>query len=111
MVDRLRDDATEISAAAAKRLTAQFASQTRAEAIRPLATMHAADHVAGVSVRWRHGVVASVDLGADEKVVLRLADKTVTFPSSCWPALQALRSAGVFDADALRVSTPPMPPC
>ncbi len=101
MVDRLRDDATEISAAAAKRLTAQFASQTRAEAIRPLATMHAAERVDGVSVRWRHGVVASLDLGADEKVVLRLAEKSMTFPSSCSAALQALRGSGVFDAAAL----------
>lgn len=100
MVDRLRDDATDISAAAAKRLTAQFASQTRAEAVRPLATMHAAEHVAGVPVRWRHGVVASLDPGADEKVVLRLIDKTVTLPSSCLPALQALRT-GVFDAASL----------
>jgi hypothetical protein len=101
MVDRLRDDATAISATAAARLTAQFASQTRPEAIRPLATMHAAEHVAGVPVRWRRGVVASLDQVADEKVALRLIDKTVTFPSSCSAALQALRSAQVFDAASL----------
>ena len=101
VVDRLRDDATDVSTAAAQRLSTQFASQTRAEAIRPLATLHAAERVASVRVRWRRGVIASLDQRADDTVVLRLVDKTMTFPSSCLPALQALRSSEVFEAAAL----------
>jgi ribosomal protein L16 Arg81 hydroxylase len=101
MADLLRDDGTAIGAAAAERLTARFASQTRAEGIRPLATMDAVARADSVPVRWRHGMATSLDRAAGGRAVLRSADKTMTFPSSCLLALQALRSSGVFDAAAL----------
>ncbi|MBX7454939.1 cupin domain-containing protein [Mycolicibacterium sp. 3033] len=97
MVDRLRDDATALSTAAATHLTHRHAERTRPVAVRPLATLDAAARADTTSVRWRHALAAAVE-NADGRVVLRLPDRVMTFPESCAPALAALHRGRVVTA-------------
>ncbi|GFM17786.1 MULTISPECIES: cupin domain-containing protein [Mycobacteriaceae] len=97
MVDRLRDDATALSTAAATHLTHRHAERTRPVAVRPLATLDAAARADTTSVRWRHALAAAVE-NADGRVVLRLPDRVMTFPMSCAPALAALHRGRVVTA-------------
>ena len=100
MVDALRDDASTLSAGAADKLVQRHAGRTRPVAVRPLATLGAVEHADTIRVRWRHGLVATVDR-PDGRVTLRLPDKVMTFPGSCSDAVAALHRGLIADADTL----------
>ncbi|SEH53064.1 Cupin superfamily protein [Mycolicibacterium rutilum] len=100
MVGALRDDATPLSAAAAAQLQRRHADRTRPVAVRPLASLAATDRAATTTVRWRHGLIATLE-DSGERVVLRLPDKTITFPRSCGDALAALHGGLTADAASL----------
>jgi ribosomal protein L16 Arg81 hydroxylase len=95
----LRDDAASVSAGAAARLSDRYAGQTRPVAVRPLATLAAAEDD-DIEVRWRHGLVSAVERAGD-RVVLRLLDRTITFPASCAEAVHALHRGGVLRSAGL----------
>ncbi|MCV7282106.1 cupin-like domain-containing protein [Mycolicibacterium flavescens] len=99
MVGALRDDASALSAGAAAHLERRHADRTRPVAVRPLATLAAAES-ASVAVRWRHGLIGALDESGD-RVVLRLADRTITFPRICGEALVALHRGLAADAEHL----------
>jgi bifunctional lysine-specific demethylase and histidyl-hydroxylase NO66 len=98
MVNAMRDDAATLSVGAAAQLTRRHVDRTRPVAVRPLASL-AADP-AGTAVRWRHGLVATVDQ-RDEGIVLRLPDRTITFPPSCGEAVRALHCVLAADAASM----------
>ena len=100
MVGTLRDDAAALSTGAAAALTRRHAERTRPVPVRPLATLLATERAESTPVRWRRGLVASLD-HADGRVVLRLPDKVMTFPSSCADAVHALHRGITADADGL----------
>ncbi len=100
LVDTVRDRGTELSEGAAGRLAGRQAERTRPVPVAPLATLDAADAAGAAVVRWRRGLIATItDAGA--RVVLRLPDRTISFPASCAPAVRALHSGAVADADTL----------
>ncbi len=99
VVTALRDNAATLSTGAAARLSDRYAGLTRPVAVRPLATLCAAAD-AEVDVCWRRGLVAGLD-SSDARVVLRLPDRTITFPTSCAEALRALHRGEVVRAAAL----------
>lgn len=96
----VRDDAASLSLGAAEQLTRRHTARTRPVAVRPLATLDAAAAADTVVVQWRHGLVAAL-AEAGERVVLRLPDRTITFPASCADALAALHRGLVARADGL----------
>ncbi|WP_123024986.1 cupin domain-containing protein [Mycolicibacterium stellerae] len=100
MVETLRDDASTLSAGAASRLVRRHADRTRPVAIRPLASLLAGERADTTRVRWRHGLVATIDHSGG-RVVLRLPDKVLTLPMSCADAVAALHHGRVADADSL----------
>ncbi|MEO3759652.1 cupin domain-containing protein [Mycobacterium sp. B14F4] len=95
MVESLRDESAALSGGAADQLTRRHADRTRPAAVRPLASLSA--DAAATPVQWRHGLVATVEQ-RDGRLVLRLPDRTMTFPSSCGDAVVALRRGLVADA-------------
>ena len=99
VADAMRHRAAEVGDGAAERLARRHADRTRPVPIRPLATLVAAERAESTTVRWRRGLGATVDHVAD-RVVLRLPDRTITFPASCAPAVDAFRHGLVADADA-----------
>ncbi|WP_431234539.1 cupin domain-containing protein [Mycolicibacterium psychrotolerans] len=99
VVAALRDNAATLSTGAAARLSDRYAEQTRPIAVRPLATLSAAAD-ADAAVCWRRGLVAGLD-NFDGRAVLRLPDRTITFPESCAEALRALHRGEVVRAAAL----------
>jgi ribosomal protein L16 Arg81 hydroxylase len=101
IVTHLRDDAEVLSSAAAERLISGHSSRTRAEAVRPLATLRAAADAALTTVRRRHGINATITEGPDGRVILGLPDKTIVFPGYCAAALAELVSGREGDATAL----------
>jgi ribosomal protein L16 Arg81 hydroxylase len=100
VVDAVRDRAADLSAGAAARLSDRHAESTRPVAVQVLATLEAAELAGAISVQWRHGLIGtrSIDNG---RVVLRLPDRTMTFPESCAAAIEALQRGVVADADTL----------
>ena len=100
VVDELRDNAAELSTTAAEQLAARLARRTRADAVRPLATLDAAEQAGTVCVHWRRGLDAVVEPAGD-RVALRLPDKTITLPAVCAPAVHHLRSGTDADAGTL----------
>ncbi len=100
VVDTVRDRAAELSEGAAARLSDRHAERTRPVAVRPLATLEAAELAGAISVRWRHGLIGALR-HRDGRVVLRLPDRTITFPESCAPAIEALHRGLVADAETL----------
>lgn len=100
MVDAVRDHAADLSAGAAVRLSDRHAEATRPAAVRVLATVEAAEAAGTISVRWRHGLIGTPRIN-DGRVVLRLPDRTMTFPESCAPAIEALHRGLVATADSL----------
>jgi lysine-specific demethylase/histidyl-hydroxylase NO66 len=100
LASTLRDGPPGLDEGVAARLTRQHAQRTRPVAVRPLASLEAAARAATVSVRWRHGLIASVERDAG-KVRLRLTDRTITFPESCADALAALHRGATLTAAAL----------
>ncbi len=94
VVAALQDNAAALSSGAAARLSNRYATQTRPVAVRPLASLTAAAE-ADIEVCWRHGLVSTVE-HAENRVVLRLPDRTMTFPTSCAEALHALHRGDVL---------------
>ncbi|HET7667653.1 MAG TPA: cupin domain-containing protein [Mycobacterium sp.] len=97
MVELMRDDASTLSAGAAVQLSRQFVERTRPVSVRPLASLAAADDAGSARVQWRHGLVATLDR-TGQRVVLRLPDRTMTFPPSCGDAVEALLRGRIADA-------------
>ncbi|AFM14881.1 hypothetical protein Mycch_0053 [Mycolicibacterium chubuense NBB4] len=93
----VRDHASEIGEDVARRLAQRYAERTRPVAVRPLATFDAAERAATIAVRWRHGLLGTVET-RDGRVELTLADRTISFPGECAPALAALRQGAVVTA-------------
>lgn len=100
VVDAVRDRAADLGSGAAARLSDRHAASTRPVAVQVLASLDAAERAGEVSVRWRHGLVGAPRLDGG-RVVLRLPDRTMTFPESCAPAIEALHRGLVADADTL----------
>jgi hypothetical protein len=99
IVVALRDNATTIGAGAAEWVVQRYTKQTRPVAVRPLATLTAAED-ATTEVRWRHGLAATVELRGGT-VVLQLPDRTITFPELCADAVQALHRGAVLNCASL----------
>lgn len=100
MVGALRDDAAALSAGAAAHLSRRHTARTRPVAVRPLASLAAADHAGEAVVRWRHGLTAALDRSGD-RIVLRLPDRTMTFPRTCGEAVRALLDGAALDAASM----------
>lgn len=100
LTDRLRDHASELGEEAATRMRSRYADRTRPVAVRPLASLAAAEQAATIAVRWRHGLVATVRR-QDGRVHLVLPDRTVSLPDVCADAIAALHLGLVADAGAL----------
>jgi lysine-specific demethylase/histidyl-hydroxylase NO66 len=100
VADTVRHRGAELAGLAADRLAQRHTERTRPAAVRPLAALEASAHARECTVRWRSGLVGGVDEFAD-RVVLRLPDRTITFPASCGPAVDALAHGLVADADSL----------
>lgn len=100
VVDALRDEASMLSDGAATKLVQRHADRTRPVAVRPLASLQAGENASAARVRWRHGLVATIE-HPDGRVVLRLPDKVMTLPMSCAEAVTALRTGQVADAGTL----------
>jgi len=100
LTDRLRDHVSELGEEAATRMRARFADRTRPVAVRPLASLAAAEQAATTAVRWRHGLVATVRR-QDGRVHLVLSDRTISLPDVCADAIAALYAGLVADAGAL----------
>jgi hypothetical protein len=100
VVNELRDNATELSAAAAEQLASRHGRRTRAEAVRPLATLASAERAERVCVRWRRGLDAVIEPVGDQ-ITVRLPDKTISLPVVCAGALHHLRTGDAVTADTL----------
>jgi len=100
LTERLRDHAAELGEQAAGASRWRFADRTRPVAVRPLASLAAAEQAAATAVRWRHGLVATVRRH-EGRVLLRLADRTISLPDSCADAIAALHAGLVADAASL----------
>jgi hypothetical protein len=100
IVHTLRDEAATVSAGAAAQLIKGHAEQTRPVAVYPLATLEAAESAGTTRVQWRHGLIATTEY-SDERIVLRLPDKVMTFPMSCADAMAALHQGLAADAGTL----------
>jgi Cupin superfamily protein len=98
LVESLRDDAAVLGEGAAARLSWRYVEKTRPAAVRPLASLSA--DAATTAVQWRHGLVGTID-ECGERIVLRLPDRTVTFPQSCGDAVRALHQGLVVDAASM----------
>jgi len=99
LIETLRDRSSGLDEGVAASLTRRHAESTRPVAVRPLASLEAAARAATVTVRWRHGLIATVERDAG-RVALRLPDRTISFPESCTDALAALhRGAALSAAD------------
>jgi ribosomal protein L16 Arg81 hydroxylase len=100
LVDALRDEATMVSAGAATQLIQAHGSRTRPVAVRPLAALDASESAGTTRVRWRHGLVATMEY-SDGRITLRMPDKVMTFPMACADAVGALQRGVVADAATL----------
>ena len=100
VADTLRHRAAEVGEGAAARLSQRHAERTRPVAVRPLASLDAVAHAETATVRWRRGLIATTEHRAD-RVVVRLPDKVITFPTSCGPAIDSLAHGDVADASSL----------
>jgi ribosomal protein L16 Arg81 hydroxylase len=101
IVNHLRDNAEMLSTTAAERLITRHGSQTRAEAVRPLAMLRAAEQANRTRVRWRRAMIATITEDPDGRVALSLPDKTIRFPAVCLAALQELSSGRNAEAATL----------
>lgn len=100
MVESLRDEAAALSAGAAAHLWRRHADRTRPVAVRPLASLAAADRAGEAVVGWRHGLSASVGQSGD-RIVLSLPDRTITFPHTCGDAVRAIHQGNIVDAASM----------
>jgi ribosomal protein L16 Arg81 hydroxylase len=100
LAETLRLRAADVSLDTAARLSRRHAQRTRPAPVRPLASLAATERADAQPVQWRSGLVATVEHHAD-RVVLRLPDRTITFPASCAAAVDALRHGSIADAGSL----------
>ena len=100
LTERLRDHAADLGEQAATSLRWRFADRTRPVAVRPLASLVAAEQAATTAVRWRPGLVATVRR-QDGRVSVTLSDRTISLPESCADALEALHAGVVAEAGSL----------
>ncbi|MGV0642921.1 cupin domain-containing protein [Mycolicibacterium sp. XJ879] len=100
VADTLRHRATELGESAGVQLSRRHSQRTRPMSVRPLAALAAAEHADVVTVRWRPGLGSTIDRHCG-RLLLRLRDKTMTFPNSCALAVEALRGGLIADADSL----------
>lgn len=98
-VEAMRHNATGLSERAATRLTRHHTERTRPTAVRPLASLLAAESAGSTLVRWRHGLIATIE-NHGGRVTLRLPDRIMTFPESCAAAIRALHDGLTVDADS-----------
>lgn len=96
----VRDRGAELSDRVAARLARRHSERTRPVAVPPLATLDAAAAAGTTRVRWRRGLLATLE-DAEGRVRLRLPDRTMSFPGLCAPALRALQSGTTVDAATL----------
>lgn len=100
LTETVRDRGAELSDRAAARMARRHSERTRPVAVPPLATLDAAAAADTTRVRWRRGLVATLE-SADGRVRLRLPDRTMSFPGFCAAALTALQSGEAVDAATL----------
>jgi ribosomal protein L16 Arg81 hydroxylase len=100
LTEALRDHTSELGEEAAVRLAERFADRTRPVSVRPLASLDAARRAATAAVQWRHGLIATVRRDG-ERVLVRLSDRTISFPESCADALARLHAGAVVVAGTL----------
>lgn len=100
LTDLLRDHVSELGEEAATRMRSRYADRTRPVAVRPLASLAAAEQADTIAVRWRHGLVATVRR-QDGRVHLVLPDRTISLPDVCADAIAALHAGLVADAGSL----------
>ncbi|RZT14079.1 ribosomal protein L16 Arg81 hydroxylase [Mycobacterium sp. BK558] len=100
LTEKVRDRGAELSDRAAARMARRHSERTRPVAVPPLATLDAAAAADTTRVRWRRGLVATLE-SADGRVRLRLPDRTMSFPGFCAAALTALQSGEAVDAATL----------
>ena len=97
LTEVLRDRTASLADDAAQRLMKRHADRTRPVAVRPLAMHAAAANAATVRVRWRHGLVATVEHRGG-RVMLRLPDRTIDFPGECAATIADLHRGEVVGA-------------
>lgn len=100
LTETVRDRGAELSDRVAARMARRHSERTRPVAVPPLATLDAAAAADTMRVRWRRGLVATLE-SADGRVRLRLPDRTMSFPGFCAAALTALQSGEAVDAATL----------
>jgi bifunctional lysine-specific demethylase and histidyl-hydroxylase NO66 len=100
LTETMRDRTSALGDNAARRLAQRYAARTRPVAVRPLASLEAAEHAATAVVRWRHGLVATIER-CGGRVLLRLPDRTISFPEPCGDAVAALHRGLIADAGSL----------
>jgi ribosomal protein L16 Arg81 hydroxylase len=100
LTETVRDRGAELSDRVAARMARRHSERTRPVAVPPLATLDAAAAADTTRVRWRRGLVATLE-SADGRVRLRLPDRTMSFPGFCAAALTALQSGEAVDAATL----------
>ena len=99
--DALRDAPSAVAEGAGGRVSRTFAERTRPVAVRPLATVVAAENLDGATVvQWRHALTGRL-VPRGDGVRLRLRDRNIDFPASCAQALEALRGGTPIAAGAL----------
>ena len=100
LIETVRDRGADLSDRVAARMARRHGDRTRPVPVAPLATLDAAAAAETTRVRWRRGLLATLE-DADGRVRLRLPDRTISFPEFCAPALRALQAGGVLDAATL----------
>jgi bifunctional lysine-specific demethylase and histidyl-hydroxylase NO66 len=100
LTETLRDRTSELGERTATRLARHYADRTRPVAVRPLAMLDSLVQAGTLAVRWRRGLVGSVEF-AGERVRLRLPDRTIDFPPQCADALAAVHRGDVVTAAGL----------
>lgn len=97
LVDVLRHNATDLGEDAAARLAQRHVTRTRPAPVRPLASLLAAKSAGDATVQWRRGLIGRIE-SCGGRVILRLPDRTITFPDSCAPAIRALHDGQLLAA-------------
>ena len=100
LTETVRDRGADLSDRVAAGMARRHSERTRPVPVAPLATLDAAAAAETTRVRWRRGLLATLE-DVDGRVRLRLPDRTMSFPGFCAPALRALQSATVLDARTL----------
>lgn len=100
LAEVLREGMSVLGEDVAAGLVQRHAERTRPAAVRPLSSFAAGENSDTVAVRWRQGLVATVEPG-NGRVRLCLPDRTIDFPDICADALEALRRGRTLRAETL----------